>query len=80
MVAKHPEVITYFSAIGVRENAQVSQGFMFVRLQPREQRTIRQQDFLKTLRDELAAVPGGRPFPRRCPSWRVSGASPCSSI
>ena len=68
VLRKHGEVIeTYFTAIGIGAAGQVNQGFASVRLKERGQRTVSQQALLRTLRGELAQVPGVRAFPAPVP-------------
>ena len=67
VLGSHPEIATYFTAIGIGQAGQVNQGFCYVRMQDRDQRTIRQQDTLKKLRQELAMIPGVRAFPAPVP-------------
>ncbi len=63
ILAKHPEVATNFSAIGLGSAGQVNQAFSSVRMTPRRERTLSQQELLVQLRKELAAIPGIRAFP-----------------
>jgi HAE1 family hydrophobic/amphiphilic exporter-1 len=67
VLGKHPEIATYFTAIGLGQAGQVNQGFAFVRMQDRDKRNIRQQDTLKKLRGEFAEIPGVRAFPAPIP-------------
>ncbi len=67
ILGKHPEIATYFTAIGLGQAGQVNQGFAFVRMQDRDKRNIRQQDTLKKLRGEFAEIPGVRAFPAPVP-------------
>lgn len=67
ILGKHPEIATYFTAIGLGQAGQVNQGFAFVRMQDRDKRNIRQQDTLKKLRGEFAGIPGVRAFPAPIP-------------
>jgi len=67
ILGKHPEIATYFTAIGLGQAGQVNQGFAFVRMQDRDKRNIRQQDTLKKLRGEFAEIPGVRAFPAPIP-------------
>ncbi len=63
ILASHKEISTNFSAIGVGQAGQVSQAFSNVRMLPRNERTLSQQELLAQLRKELAAIPGIRAFP-----------------
>ena len=67
ILGRHPEIATYFTAIGLGQAGQVNQGFAYVRMQDRDQRSIRQQDTLQTLRGEFATIPGVRAFPAPVP-------------
>ncbi len=67
ILGRHPEIITYFTAIGIGQAGQVNQGFAYVRMQDRDKRNIRQQDTLKQLREEFAQIPGVRAFPAPVP-------------
>ncbi|MBU3737109.1 MAG: efflux RND transporter permease subunit, partial [Methylobacterium sp.] len=67
VLGSHPEIATYFTAIGIGQAGQVNQGFCYVRMQDRDKRSIRQQDTLKQLRKELAMIPGVRAFPAPVP-------------
>jgi HAE1 family hydrophobic/amphiphilic exporter-1 len=67
ILGRHPEIATYFTAIGIGQTGQVNQGFAYVRMQDRDKRTIRQQDTLKQLRAEFARIPGVKAFPAPVP-------------
>ncbi len=58
----HKEIVTEFSLVGFGSAGQVNQGLVVVRMAPRGERTVRQQDLLPKLRKELAAVPGALVF------------------
>ncbi len=62
ILSGHKEVVTEFALIGLGSVGQVNQGLVVVRMAPREQRTIRQQDILPVIRQELATIPGARAF------------------
>jgi HAE1 family hydrophobic/amphiphilic exporter-1 len=68
VLAKHPEVQTNFSAIGVGSAGQVNQAFSSLRMTPRHERHVTQQELLVQLRKELAAIPGIRAFPAPVPN------------
>ncbi len=63
LVAKRPEVYSYFAAVGLGEAGQVNRGNMFVRLVERGERELGQPELMKELRRDLAAVPGVLAFP-----------------
>lgn len=58
VLASKPEVLSYFTTIGVGERGQVNRGTAYVRMVAQSERAISQQDFLVELRRELAAIPG----------------------
>ncbi len=59
---RHTEIVTEFALIGFGSAGQVNQGLVVVRMAPRQERTVRQQDLLPKLRKELATVPGAFVF------------------
>ena len=59
---RHKEIVTEFALIGFGSAGQVNQGLVVVRMAPRGERTLRQQDLLPKLRKELAAIPGAFVF------------------
>ena len=58
----HPEIVTEFAAIGFGNAGQVNQGFVVVRMAPREARTMSQQASIAMLRREFAEIPGALIF------------------
>lgn len=58
VLQRHPEVMTMFAAIGLGAAGQVNQGFVFARMQPRDQRSVSQQELMKQLRKELGSIAG----------------------
>lgn len=62
LLESHKEIMSYFTAIGIGQSRQVTQGMAFVRLTSREERDIHQSDFLKIIRAELATIPGALAF------------------
>ncbi|MEK7816147.1 MAG: efflux RND transporter permease subunit [Pseudomonadota bacterium] len=63
VVAKHPEVHSYFSAVGLGEVGQVTTGRTFVRLVERNERKLSQFELMRELRRELNQIPGIEAFP-----------------
>jgi len=61
-LARHKEVATYFTAIGLGQAGQVNQGLAFVRMIPRGERKIKQSQLIAALGGELAQIPGVRAF------------------
>ena len=58
----HKEIVTEFALIGLGSAGQVNQGTVVVRMAPRGERKIRQQDVIPVIRKELAQIPGVRAF------------------
>jgi len=59
---KHKELVTEFAIIGLGQAGQVNQGMVVVRMAPRRERTIKQQEVIPVLRNELAQIPGAMVF------------------
>jgi HAE1 family hydrophobic/amphiphilic exporter-1 len=74
IVAKHPAVEAFMSALGGGgSSATANQGRIFMRLKPREERppaAVVVQD----LRRQLAAIPGLKVYPQMLPPIRLGGA------
>lgn len=62
VLARHREIATYFTAIGLGQAAQVNQGIAFVRLTPRDERDLSQSELIAKLRGELSQIPGVQAF------------------
>lgn len=59
VLTRHNDVIeSYYSNIGAGSRGQVNQGSVSVRLKPKQQRDISQQDLMKQLKTELDIIPG----------------------
>lgn len=71
VLARHKEITGMFSGIGLGSSGQVNQAFVNVKMLPRNERDIRQQELMAQLRKELAVIPGVRAFPS--PTARVGG-------
>ncbi|RFA30917.1 acriflavin resistance protein [Alkalilimnicola ehrlichii] len=64
IVAQQPEVENYFSTVGGgRGSRSGTEGQIFVRLVPREQRRANQQAVMQRVREEMAQVPGVKASP-----------------
>ena len=59
---RHKEIVTEFALVGFGSAGQVNQGLVVVRMAPRGERVVRQQDLLPKVRKELATVPGAFVF------------------
>lgn len=62
ILARQPEITSYFAVIGLGQAGQVNQGTAFVRLKPRSERPRSQQALLKDLRQQLGDLAGVRAF------------------
>jgi HAE1 family hydrophobic/amphiphilic exporter-1 len=62
ILQNHPEIVTEFAAIGFGNAGQVNQGFVVVRMAPRIERTVSQQDSIAKLRREFSQIPGALVF------------------
>ncbi|MGE0467583.1 MAG: efflux RND transporter permease subunit [Steroidobacteraceae bacterium] len=59
VLASHSaEVQTYFTVIGLGVAGQVNRGTAIVRMVPRSERDVHQEEFIATIRAELAEIPG----------------------
>lgn len=59
---RHPEIRSEFALIGLGSAGQVNQGTVVVRMLPREERSVKQQDIIPLLRKEFAQIAGARVF------------------
>jgi HAE1 family hydrophobic/amphiphilic exporter-1 len=71
VLSKHKEITGMFSGIGLGTSGQVNQAFVNVKMLPRGERDIRQQELMALLRKELAGIPGVKASPS--PTARVAG-------
>jgi hydrophobic/amphiphilic exporter-1 (mainly G- bacteria), HAE1 family len=62
VLGAHPEIRTYFTAIGLGAAGEVNRGIAFVRMVERGERDISQQRFLDRIRADLARIPGVMAF------------------
>src|SRR5262245_15069947 len=53
-------VATMFTAVSIRPGSLISEGILFIRLIPAEERTMTQTDVIQAVRKEFANVPGVR--------------------
>lgn len=68
VLAKRPEVFSYFAAVGLGEVGQVNRGRIFVRLVDRSERPLSQPQIMAQLRRELNTIPGVLAFPAVIPA------------
>ncbi len=62
LLFRHKEIVTEFALIGLGSAGQVNQAMVVVRMAPRGERKIKQQDVIPVIRKELAQIPGARAF------------------
>ncbi len=62
VLARHREIASYFTAIGLGAAGQVNQGMAFVTMVPPGQRKLKQYELLPILRKELSQIPGVQAF------------------
>lgn len=62
ILARHPEIAGYFSAIGQGDAGQVSTAGIYVTMLDRAQRRISQSESMRALRQELGQIPGAQVF------------------
>jgi HAE1 family hydrophobic/amphiphilic exporter-1 len=67
VLAKRPEIYSYFAAVGLTEVGQVNAGRIFVRLVDRKERQLAQPEIMRQLRRELNVIPGVQAFPAVIP-------------
>jgi HAE1 family hydrophobic/amphiphilic exporter-1 len=68
VLARHNDVVqSFFIGVGT-SGRQMNEAWGFARMTPKEERAISQQDLLKELGAEFAAIPGVRAFPIPIPN------------
>ncbi|HSR01291.1 MAG TPA: efflux RND transporter permease subunit, partial [Methylophilaceae bacterium] len=61
VLQKHPEAIdSYYASIGTSSRGQVNEASVNVRLKPKDERDISQQDFIKLIKSDIDQIPGIR--------------------
>ncbi len=61
VLKKHPEAIdSYYASIGTGSRGQVNEASVNVRLKPKEERDISQQDLMKLIKNDIDQIPGVR--------------------
>jgi HAE1 family hydrophobic/amphiphilic exporter-1 len=74
IVAKHPAVEAFMSALGGGPTVStINQGRMFMRLKPRNERAPA-VDIVQDLRRQLSVIPGLRAYPQILPPIRIGGS------
>ncbi len=77
---RHPEIRTEFSLIGVGSASQVNQGTIVVRMAPREERKLTQQQVLPVIRKEVQEIAGARVFAAPYPLIQGSRGEPLQFV
>ena len=67
VLARHPEIDSFFSAVGLGQAGQVNQGMAFVNLKPRTGRSQHQSAIVAQVRSELFRIPGAQAFAMQVP-------------
>jgi HAE1 family hydrophobic/amphiphilic exporter-1 len=67
VLKRDPDITSYFSTIGTGQTGQANKGDIFVRLKPREERSVHMYRVIDRLREELARIPGVQAFPSPVP-------------
>ena len=80
VLARHKDVIqSFFVGVGT-SGRQLNEAWGFARMTPREARAISQQDLLRELGGEFAAIPGIRAFPIPIPSLGGTRGEPLQFV
>ncbi len=81
VLASHPDTIaSYFTAIGLGATGQANKGMAFIRLTPKESRSIHQTAIINTVRRELFAIPGVKAFAAPVPIVGGQRGSPLQFV
>ena len=80
VLARHNDVVqSFFVGVGT-SGRQMNEAWGFARMTPKEERAISQQDLLKTLGTEFAAIPGVRAFPIPIPNLGGARGEPLQFV
>jgi HAE1 family hydrophobic/amphiphilic exporter-1 len=80
VLARHNDVVqSFFIGVGT-SGRQMNEAWGFARMTPKEERAISQQDLLKTLGAEFAAIPGVRAFPIPIPNLGGTRGEPLQFV
>ncbi len=61
-LSKHKEIVTEFALIGLGQAGQVNQGTVVARMTPKSERTLKQQELIPMVRQEMTEIAGARVF------------------
>ena len=80
VIARHDDLITsFFIGIGT-SGRQMNEAWGFARMIPKEERSVSQQELLKQLSAEFAAIPGIRAFPIPIPQLGGARGEPLQFV
>ena len=80
LLKRQPEVRDYWSAVGIGPVGQVSQGMVFVRLLPAEQRSVHQFEVIRRVQAQLGEIPGIEAFAGRVPAVQGARGEPLQFV
>jgi HAE1 family hydrophobic/amphiphilic exporter-1 len=80
LLGKEPEIRDYWSSVGLGPVGQVSQGMVFVRLVPAEERAAHQYDVIRRVQGKLAQIPGIEAFAGRVPAVQGARGEPLQFV
>ena len=75
IVQQDPNVAAFMSVVGVGGGRRANGGILFIRLKPRDQRTLSADQIIQELRPKLGRIPGIRVFLQNPPPIRIGGMS-----
>ena len=67
VLGDHEQIHSYFTAIALGPQSQPNEGIAFVRLKPREERSLSQREIVRQVQGGLAGIPGVRAFASSVP-------------
>ncbi|MFH1177810.1 MAG: efflux RND transporter permease subunit, partial [Acidobacteriota bacterium] len=73
IIKNDPNIETYNTVAGGRGMGASNTGFLFIRLKPRDQRTLTADQVVESLRPKLSRVPGIRVFLQSPPALQIGG-------
>jgi HAE1 family hydrophobic/amphiphilic exporter-1 len=73
IVKAQPEVAAFMCSAGARGQWTSNTGILFLRMKPREQRSLSVDEWIQKLRPTFAQVPGIRVFMQNPPTIRIGG-------
>ena len=80
LLREQPEVTDFWAALGVGPLGQVSQGMVFVRLKPAEERSVHQFEVIRRVQAALGEIPGIEAFAGRVPAVQGARGEPLQFV